>query len=231
MLFTRLDKRLSAVAAFVRPGSFAADIGTDHALLPIALIENGHCKEVIATDVVDGPLRSAQRNIISSGLEDKIVLRKCDGLSGVSSHVEDIIIAGMGGELILSIITAASWLQNPDKRLILQPMTQEHKLREGLCALGFTIDEEAAVKDGIHVYCILCVHFSGEKKQVDKLYAYIGEMPHGRGDVREYLTRQASTLARVAVMLGQSRAQADTVRARDHASLAQSILQRIPNAK
>lgn len=226
-----LDNRLSAVAQFVRKGSFAADIGTDHAFLPIYLITQGISSEVIATDINEGPLKAAQHNILSSGLENRIILRRCDGLNSVTSRVDDIIIAGMGGELILSIVDSTSWLKNPDKRLILQPMTQEHKLRQGLCEMGYKIEREHCATQQGKVYCIMCVSYSGTPRKIDTLYSYVGEMPSGTGNVREYLTKQASTLARVAVMLGQSKAHEDIVRARDHYLIAQNILSIIGDLK
>ena len=94
-----LDKRLIACASFVTKNSIAADIGTDHAYLPVYLIKNGISRFVYACDIKDGPLKAAYLTVEQSGYEDKISVIKSDGLDSVPiSGVTDVIAAGMGGE-------------------------------------------------------------------------------------------------------------------------------------
>ena len=91
-----LDKRLSAVAALVRQGSRLADIGTDHAYLPVHLVQSGVCPSAIASDIGAGPLDAARRTVTENGLTSEIALRLGDGLATVlAGEVEDIAIAGM----------------------------------------------------------------------------------------------------------------------------------------
>ena len=96
-----LDKRISAVAALVRQDSRLADIGTDHAYLPVYLVQAGVCPSAIASDIGAGPLDAARRTVTENGLTSEIALRLGNGLATVSAgEVEDIAIAGMGGETI-----------------------------------------------------------------------------------------------------------------------------------
>ena len=148
-----LDKRLSAVAALVRQGSRLADIGTDHAYLPVHLVQAGVCPSAIASDIGAGPLDAARRTVTENGLTSEIALRLGDGLATVSAgEVEDIAIAGMGGETIVMILEAAPWVQNEGIRLILQPMTRAEDLRRWLLHNGFSVLEEHLIIDGRHLY-------------------------------------------------------------------------------
>ena len=148
-----LSKRLAAVAAMVRQGSRVADIGTDHAYLPVHLAENGTVPSAIASELRRGPFAAA-------GLADKIAVRLGDGLSSVSpDEVDDIVIAGMGGETIAAILAAAPWVRDGRLRLILQPMSKIEVLHAFLLTEGFAIDEEITVRDG-HDYVVLRAHFA-----------------------------------------------------------------------
>ena len=115
-----LDERLKTVAALVRPGSRVADIGTDHGYLPVYLVKEGICPRAIAADLRSGPLESARRHVTAAGLSDRIDLRLGDGLTPIEpQEVDDMIIAGMGGETIAGILAAADWVRQPRLRLIL----------------------------------------------------------------------------------------------------------------
>lgn len=128
-----------------------ADIGTDHAYIPIALSEKG--VKVIATDVSSGPLSAAEKNIRKKNLSVTLLLG--DGLKPIQkSGVKEIIIAGMGGELIENIIfgdleTAHS------ARLLLQPMKQQAELRRFLLTHGFVIEKEDLAKEGHKIYNLI----------------------------------------------------------------------------
>ena len=138
-----LGARLQKCADFVREGKKLADIGTDHGYVPVCLLQSGKIPFAVAVDVHKGPLESAMNNASRCGVADKMHFVCGDGLHGVlPDEAEDIVIAGMGGELILRIISEAPWLCAMDKHLVLQPMTTAMQLREGLAALGFTIDRE-----------------------------------------------------------------------------------------
>lgn len=170
-----LDKRLSAVAALVRPGSRLADIGTDHAYLPVHLVQTGVCPSAIASDIGAGPLEAARHTVTANGLTSEIALRLGDGLSTVTAEeVEDIAIAGMGGETIAAILEAAEWVKDSRLRLILQPMTKAEDLRRWLLQNGFSVLEEHLIQDKRHLYPVLAVAYTAAVPSEDDLLIYGG---------------------------------------------------------
>ena len=195
-----LDKRLSSVAALVRQGSRLADIGTDHAYLPVHLVQSGVCPSAIASDIGAGPLDAARRTVTENGLTSEIALRLGDGLATVSAgEVEDIAIAGMGGETIAAILEAAPWVQNEGIRLILQPMTRAEDLRRWLLTHGFTVLEEHLIIDGRHLYPVLAAQYTGDTS-CDDLLIYGGFFTAEEGRpyrqmMAEHLLRRAQGLA------------------------------------
>ena len=103
-----LDKRLEKIAGLVSGKGIAADVGTDHAYLAAELVISGKCSRVIASDVKEGPLASAAKTVERYGISDKVQLVLSDGLAEVPlDGVTDVIIAGMGGETIAHILSAA----------------------------------------------------------------------------------------------------------------------------
>ena len=160
-----LDGRLRSVADFVRQGAYVADIGSDHAYLPLWLALSGRAVGAVASDVVEGPVARAAANVAAYGAEDKVKVILADGLAGVKGlPVTDVVIAGMGGELIASIISAADWIFEKKYRLILQPMTHSEILRRELLSWGFLIIDEVLTEssDGKRIYTTLCAEYNGE---------------------------------------------------------------------
>ena len=155
-----LDARLSSAAAFVRENSVVADIGTDHAYIPIYLIEQGIADFAIASDINRGPLERARQNAADHGVSDRMRFALADGLSGVEPEregVRDIVICGMGGELIASIIDASEYPKKEGVRLILQPMSQAARLRQYLSGAGFATVGGALCRAQDKLYqCIVC---------------------------------------------------------------------------
>lgn len=171
----KLDKRLLLCAKTVRSGSRVVDIGTDHAYLVVWLILNNLISHAIASDLREGPLLNAQHNIKKYNAEKSIETRLSDGLDNINEHeVDDIVIAGMGGELIIDIIKRAAWLKNKEKHLILQPMSAEKELREFLASEGYMIKSEQAIVSYGKVYTVMSVFYVGSIEITDKLYPYIG---------------------------------------------------------
>ena len=126
----KLSKRMKAVASMVTQGYKLCDVGTDHGYVPISLVTDGTIPEAIAVDINKGPLERANLHIRSCGLEDKITTRLSDGLSAVKEgEAESIIIAGMGGELVIHILTEGDAVCKKAKELILQPQSDIHKVR------------------------------------------------------------------------------------------------------
>lgn len=172
-----LDSRLSLCASFVRQDSKLADIGTDHAYLPVWLCQNGVCKSAIAADINPEPLSRGQLTIAQAGLEDKVKTRLSDGLKNISvDEADDIVIAGMGGELIAKIILDCEYSRDKDKRFILQPMTKSELLIERLCQNGFEIINQDCCMASNKCYTVLLVQYSGEKRAYSEVYPYICEL-------------------------------------------------------
>lgn len=141
-------------------GKKAADIGTDHAYIPIELIKSGRCEKVIASDIKKGPLEIAKKNIKAEGIH--IDVRLGAGLSVLKAgEVEDIIIAGMGGKLICTIIEE-NMMVAKSARLILQPMNSQFELRKFLIENGFSVVDEDIAVEGFKVYNVLVCTFGGK---------------------------------------------------------------------
>ena len=173
---TRPDDRLGAAASFVRQGAVFADIGTDHAHLPIFLLKSGRISRAVAADVNQGPLDRAKANAMSEGVASRIDFRLADGLSGMDDlALTDIAICGMGGELIASIIDRAAFLRDARIRLILQPMTRTSVLRTYLAREGFRIEEEKIISAASRVYVCMAVSYTGEAYSLSEAEAECGK--------------------------------------------------------
>lgn len=155
----KLGPRLEAVASFVDLKGSAADVGTDHGYIPVWLLQNGISGSVIASDLNELPLEKARSTARLYGLAPKIQFRLCPGLSGIEPAEADcVIIAGMGGETIRTILEESGWDFN-GKRLVLQPMTKRHELIQWLYAAGFHLSGESFAEENGNLYRILCVEW------------------------------------------------------------------------
>ena len=150
---SKLSLRLSTAASLVRDGAVVADVGTDHAYLPIALCLSGRAERAIASDINEGPILRARAHIAEYGLSERIQTMRCDGLTGLEPYAPtDILILGMGGELIADILRRAPWTKDARVRLVLQPMTHPEVVRRFLCENGYAIVEERLVhEDKIYI--------------------------------------------------------------------------------
>ena len=170
-----LDARLRTAFDFVRPGAVVADIGTDHAYLPAALILSGRASAAIAADINPGPLVHAAETVEKYNLSGKITLRETDGLHGLAdSGVTDILLFGMGGELIAHILDEAPFTRSAQIRLILQPMTKHAELRLWLTANGFAIRGERLAWAAGKIYQTICAEYTGEYTALSPLEAEFG---------------------------------------------------------
>lgn len=157
----KISKRLCTVASYVRSGAVVADIGTDHAYLPIYLALENRIARGIASDINEGPISKARENIHKYGLDNVIDTCIANGLNNIESYAPtDILICGMGGELIAQIIEKSSYVKKQGVRLILQPMTMIRELREYLQNGFFTIAESVVCEDN-KLYQIICVEYDG----------------------------------------------------------------------
>lgn len=167
-----LDNRLRTAAELCREGKTAADVGCDHAQLACFLARN-KSKLVIASDVREGPLEAARRTVAEQGAANVRVV-KSDGLREID-FADDVVICGMGGELIAEIVSGCRFL-NENTRFILQPMTKANYLRCWLCENGFEIIEERAAYDDLRIYTIMYVKYTGERSEPDEMFALCGKM-------------------------------------------------------
>ena len=152
----KLPPRLAAITALVPDGARLADVGTDHALLPIRLLLDGKIQSAIATDIRPGPLSRAKENAYAAGVSN-LTCVLCDGLTGVApGSANTVVIAGMGGENIAGILRAAPWACQK-AFLILQPMSRPEELRAALPSLGLAICAERLARDAGRLYSILAV--------------------------------------------------------------------------
>lgn len=194
-----LDRRLKTVASFVRIDKRIADIGTDHAFIPCFLFRQG-ARALFACDILGGPLACARATMQQYGIPEKklgssedtegITVIRCDGLEEVPP-VDDVIIAGMGGEMIANIISRCKFL-NGDLHFILQPMTRDWVLRRELYRMGLYIEEEKTSSVSGKTYTVMLCLYSGEKKEIDDKFAFIG-----KNRDREYLQKQLALLEKM----------------------------------
>lgn len=187
----KLDNRLMAIADLVQKDKIFADIGTDHAYLPVYLVEKGIVKKAIAADLRVGPLDNARDAVVSYGYESQIELRLSDGLDNFKENeVEEIAVAGMGGLLISEFINRTEWLKNENVHLILQPMTHVEELRKTLFDNGFVIDKEVVAKDGDKLYIILSVYYYEGQTAYTDFDLIVGKLPYNDDSLsKEYLTK------------------------------------------
>jgi tRNA (adenine22-N1)-methyltransferase len=177
-----LRERLRSALPYVRPGARIADVGTDHAHLPIYLVGNGICSFAVASDVGEGPIARARCEVELYGLTEKIETLLTDGLQGIEPYgVEDVLIFGMGGELITQILEAAPWICRPGIRLILQPMTHAFDVRDWLSAHGFRILHECLTREEFRVYQTLCAEYDGVARSLSAEDRLLGRANRERG--------------------------------------------------
>lgn len=182
----RLDRRLACAADFVREGATVADVGTDHAYLPIALCLSGRAVGGVVTDINKGPIERASANIRAHALQHKLTAILTDGLCGAEKYSPtDITVLGMGGELIAGIISRAEWTKNKNIRLCLQPMTHAEILRKYLADNGYAIVDEALVKED-KIYQIIVAEYSGEREEYSLAELYFGKFNIERGGAELY---------------------------------------------
>lgn len=172
-----LSARLQAVADLVPLGARIIDVGTDHAMLPVWLTQTERITHAWASDLRPGPLQSAKRLITDTDTSHHIRLRLTDGLHGFCSEDGDtIIIAGMGGETMVSILSAATWTKF-DTLLILEPQSKQSLLRNWLIRNGYRISHESLVKDTGRIYPILVAQ-GGKSDEYSRLELHTGHLCH-----------------------------------------------------
>lgn len=166
----KIMDRLETIVHMVDVCAVAADIGTDHGYVPEMMLKRGLAKRVIATDINEGPLSRAVEHLSSSGCGDACEFRLGSGLKVLKpGEAECIVIAGMGGELIASILDESRAVAQKARQLILQPMTAADKLRLYLRDNGYSIVDENASKELYHYYFIVKA-VAGKSQHFDDIY-------------------------------------------------------------
>lgn len=141
---------MEAIAAMVTPGNVLCDVGTDHGYIPIRLVQTGVVPRAIAMDLREGPLARAKEHIEQEALSGRIETRLSDGVAALlPGEAESIVIAGMGGELEVHILTAGEAVCKAAKELILQPQSELEEVRAFLREHGYVIlAEDMVFEDG-----------------------------------------------------------------------------------
>lgn len=180
----KLKPRLAAIATMIPVGTRVADIGTDHAYLPVYLVLQDHIAFAVAGEVHEGPFQSAREIIERLALGHRIDLRRGDGLSILQpGEVDVVVIAGMGGQTITSILAAAPAVTQRLQRLVLQPMTGAGEVRRWLLQHGLALVDEGLVEEDGRLYEIIAAapDSAGVAEVEDDLLLEIGPLLFRRG--------------------------------------------------
>ena len=175
-----MSSRLELIASFASQGRGVADIGTDHAILPIILRRNGYSGYIVAGDINEGPLKKAERGLLEAEVDD-VELKLCNGLEGIDgSRVDIIVVAGMGGDTITGILDRGlydmpEWADRSDYKLILHPVTKPEILRYWLVNNGFRISGENYIEDNGILCQIICAEPGESEKYMDS-ELYVGKL-------------------------------------------------------
>ena len=152
----RLSKRLKAISELIDKGASVADIGSDHGLLPVYLVQTDSVKSVIATDISSASLEAARKTAADAGVTESIKFIVAPGLDRIEpTEVDTIVIAGMGGETILGILRDAVWTKNNNIKLILQPQSKVDLLCRFLYDNDYKLIKTKSVADKDKWYTVI----------------------------------------------------------------------------
>ena len=224
-----LSARLLSALPYLKKGGAVIDVGTDHAYLPIYLVGQHISSRALACDINRGPIESAERNIAAAHLTKKIDTLCTDGLHGAENFdADDILIFGMGGELIIRILSEAPWIKNANIGLVLQPMTRAHLLRRWLLENGFEIVGETITLEDRY-YQTIAARYCGKVEEYTEEELLLGRLniqnqaPHLAGFIEHEIGVWE------AILRGKSRAiDADT---RDEERVLKFLMARLETLK
>ncbi len=179
-----LSCRLKAIADMVPPGMCVYDVGCDHAFLSIYLVKNGGAVRAVASDVNPGPLKAAAEHIAEEGLEDRITTVLSDGLHNIEAPDRPavLIIAGMGGPLILDILRESPEVVSAFEQIIISPQSRIVDVRAAVPELGLRIADEAMVRDADKYYTIIRLIHGGWASEAGGKPAESGKYAYDRTD-------------------------------------------------
>lgn len=201
-----LSLRLQKIVDMVTDCECVADVGCDHGYVAMSLIENEKARKAICTDINSGPIKKATENVKRAGLLDDISLRIADGLQGIKPDEADaIIIAGMGGMLMIDILDKGMDCVRNAKEIILSPQSDIDVFREYLTKVGITILEEAMLIDEGKYYTIIKCFYTGDIHILTKAQLKYGPVLIERKDtvLKEYLEFERTKLSDLSEMLAQ----------------------------
>ena len=186
----KINQRLKKIGDLVEANSFCLDVGCDHAFLDIYLVERNDNIRAIASDVKEGPLNQARKNIKKYHLEDKIECRLGDGLDTYSDDVDTIIISGLGGRGMIGIFKNHFEVLKKVDTIILSPNNYQIDVKKFLCKHHFYLSNEELVKEGKFIYQIL-VFSKGQRKYTKKDYFFGPVLLKKKGSLfEEYYKRE-----------------------------------------
>ncbi len=221
----QLQPRLRLLADLVPQNARLVDVGTDHGYLPVWLLRHDRIQSAIAADIGREPLLHAQRTAAQYGVTKGLRFLLCDGLCGIGPEEADtVVIAGMGGETIVHILSQAPWTKD-GCLLLLQPMTKQELLRCWLNENGYTQLGERLVRDKNYLYPVFSVR-GGPQRALTEAEIYGGVSVEGDPLAGEYLLQRAEKLRTAAEGLSRSQREEDRQRSMEQRRLAALLEER-----
>mgnify|MGYP003300055294 FL=1 len=206
----KLSNRLLAVASFVTDGNVLADVGTDHGYIPIYLLQEKRIPRAIAMDINAGPLQRAKEHIDMYGLKDYIETRLSDGVAALTpGEVDTVLVAGMGGGLVMHILEEGKEVCRQTKELILQPQSELERVRAYLWSNGYVILGEDMVLEDEKFYPMMRVAYQNvvdAESAENLLFCRYGKqlLEQKHAVLKEYLEREEKLYAGILSNLSQS---------------------------
>jgi len=203
----QLSRRLAALVQYVPPNTIIADIGTDHAQVPVYLVKNGICFRAVAGDLNSGPVESARETVRLYGLEEKIDIRQGDGLEIVKPGEVDVVIAaGMGGLLMTRILERGREVLKSLQRLVVQPNNNPGLLRSWLVKNGWGIVDEELVQESGKFYPVIVAEQNRGSYAGDSLSLEIGPCLLKKGGplVQKFLEKKKRDYSKILDTLSKS---------------------------
>ena len=200
-----LTKRLNMIISHIN-GSAVADIGTDHAYIPVQLALGDKAQKIIATDVNKGPLSAAENNVKANDCEGKVELRLGNGLVPLNKgECDTIVIAGMGGELIVTILAESEDVAKSAKTLLLQPMNSQDLLRGFLSENGYEITEEDITTEGFKVYNLIIARAGKGREYKDEFDLHLPEYLYNHEKFPKLLAKKKREFEKILTGLNKAK--------------------------
>ena len=195
----QLSERLEKLIELAGSGTCAADIGTDHGMVPIELVRRGLFERAVASDLREGPLSAAAVHVRQAGLAEHISLRLGDGLGVLAPGEADVIlISGMGGALMQRMLTEGEAAAKAAARLVLSPQSEIPAFRSFLQKNGFRIADEAIVFEDGKFYFLMTAEPGRQTpwRKAERLYGKL-LLKAGGATMEAYLIRRIAVLEEI----------------------------------